>query len=163
MSATITSSVVSQMPSASSPASGNAAPLEQTGYLSTTITSIIACLTPMLALMYLCMLSWTYRYAQRNPRTFSKASSMLLQRYTPIVYAFMVLSSLAEVAVASWLLLQYRFHQNFPAVKTRTGTQLLLFAACWTVLTAGAYTVLFLHPTWYRHQISSVGAQRYGS
>jgi len=33
------------------------------------------------------------------------------------------------------------------------------FSACWTVLTAGTYTLLFLHPTWSKHPASSIGAQ----
>jgi len=37
--------------------------------------------------------------------------------------------------------------------------QLLRFSACWTTITAGMYTVLFLHPVWSKYSISSVGAQ----
>jgi hypothetical protein len=33
------------------------------------------------------------------------------------------------------------------------------FSGCWTTLTAGAYTILFLHPTWSKYAISSIGAQ----
>jgi len=35
----------------------------------------------------------------------------------------------------------------------------LRFAASWTTLTAGAYTLLFVHPTWSKHPVSSVGSQ----
>ncbi|KAF5363187.1 hypothetical protein D9758_008330 [Tetrapyrgos nigripes] len=30
---------------------------------------------------------------------------------------------------------------------------------CWTVLTAGAYSFLFVHPIWSKHPIASLGAQ----
>ncbi|TFK36688.1 hypothetical protein BDQ12DRAFT_609412 [Crucibulum laeve] len=133
--------------------------LTRTSYLSSTITSLLACITPMLGLMYLVALSWTYRYARRNPRPLNKTSGVRLQRFAPLVYVFLVLSSLAEVAIASWLLLQYRFHGNYPNVIALRGTRLVLFSACWTSLTAGAYTLLFLHPTWSKHPISSIGTQ----
>lgn len=83
-----------------------------------------------------------------------------------------------QVAIASWLTLQYRFNHNlnYPNVEVRTGARLLLqviflsvpsspftsinrFASCWTTLTAGAYSVAFLHSTWSRHPIASIGAQ----
>ena len=33
------------------------------------------------------------------------------------------------------------------------------FASCWTSLTAGAYSVVFLHSAWSKHPIASIGAQ----
>ncbi|KAF8972249.1 hypothetical protein BDZ97DRAFT_1018524 [Flammula alnicola] len=128
-------------------------------YLSSTITTLIACITPMIALMYLFFLSWTYQYARKNPRPLNKASGLWLQKYAPAVYVFLVLSSLTEVAFASWLVLQYRFNHNYPNVEFRSGTRLLLFASSWTSFTAGAYTLLFLHPRWSKHPVSSIGAQ----
>jgi len=132
---------------------------QRTAYLSSSLTSVIACLTPMLALMYCCALFWTYRYAQRYPRPLNKTSGLRLQRYAPWVYVFLVFTSLAEISLGSWLLIQYRFYRNYPNVEAYTGIKLLLFSACWTTLTAGAYTLLFLHPTWSKQPISSVGAQ----
>ncbi|KAF9037690.1 hypothetical protein BJ165DRAFT_569011 [Panaeolus papilionaceus] len=128
-------------------------------YLTGTTTSLIACVTPMIALMYMFVLSWTYRYAQSNPRPLNKSSSLKIQRYAPAAYIFLVLSGLAEVAIASWLILQYRFNRNYPNIETSTSARLLLFASSWTVLTGGAYSLLFLHPTWSKRPISSIGAQ----
>ena len=34
-----------------------------------------------------------------------------------------------------------------------------IFASCWTSLTAGAYSVVFLHSAWSKHPIASIGAQ----
>jgi len=59
---------------------------QRTAYLSSSLTSVIACLTPMLALMYCCALFWTYRYAQRYPRPLNKTSGLRLQRYAPRMY-----------------------------------------------------------------------------
>ena len=33
------------------------------------------------------------------------------------------------------------------------------FVSIWTFLTAGIFSLLFLHPTWSRHSISSIGTQ----
>ncbi|CAA7269536.1 unnamed protein product [Cyclocybe aegerita] len=132
---------------------------DRISYLTTTTTGLVVCLTTMIALMYLVVLSWAYRAAQKRPRPLNKVSGVRLQKYAPIVYVFLVLSSLCEVALSSWLVLQYRFNDNYPKIKTRTGARLLLFASSWTTLTAGVYTLLFLHPTWSKHPISSIGAQ----
>ncbi|PPQ63936.1 hypothetical protein CVT24_009111 [Panaeolus cyanescens] len=128
-------------------------------YLTGTTSSLIACVTPMIALMYLVVLSWTYRYSHNNPRPLNKSSSLKIQRYAPAAYVFLVMCSLAEVAIASWLILQYRFNHNYPNIETRTSARLLLFTSSWTVLTGGAYTLLFLHPVWSKRPISSIGAQ----
>jgi hypothetical protein len=83
--------------------------------------------------------------------------------------------------MASWLVLQYNSNHNYPSIETRTGARLLLsvlspslvlcpllltlpttphrFTSTWTSLTAGAYTLLFLHPAWSKHPVASVGAQ----
>lgn len=113
----------------------------------------------MLGLMYLVVLSWAWRYSMSNPRALNKTSGVLVQRHAPSVYLFLVLGSLAEVAIASWLTLQYRFNHNYPNIEARIGAQLLLFASCWTSLTAGAYSLIFFHSAWSKHPIASIGAQ----
>jgi len=94
-----------------------------------------------------------------NPRALNKTSGVLIQRHAPVIYVFLVLGSLVEVAIASWLILQYRFNHNYPNVEVRTGARLLLFASCWTSITAGAYSVVFLHSAWSKHTMASIGAQ----
>jgi len=94
-----------------------------------------------------------------NPRALNKTSGVLIQRHAPIIYVFLVLGSLVEVAIASWLTLQYRFNHNYPNVQVRNGARLLLFASSWTSLTAGAYSVVFLHSAWSKHPMASIGAQ----
>jgi len=100
-----------------------------------------------------------YRNAQRHPRDFKTKSGQRLQYYCPVFYASLVFSSLAEISLASWLLLEYRYNSNSPNSTTESGIQVILFSACWTAVTAGLYTCLFLHPNWYRHPVASIGAQ----
>ncbi|KAK2460253.1 hypothetical protein APHAL10511_007642 [Amanita phalloides] len=78
---------------------------------------------------------------------------------TRAAYLYLVVISLVEAAFASWLLLQYHYNHNYPRVETRTGTYAILFSACWTTVTAGAYALLFIEPTWSTHSVASVGAQ----
>jgi len=76
-----------------------------------------------------------------------------------VVYTFLVLTSLVEVAIASWLVIQYGFENIYPRDVVRNGIIFLLFASIWTFLSAGIFSLLFLHPTWSRHSISSIGTQ----
>lgn len=144
-------------------ARADAAPSEaftpSTEYLSTTATSLTACITLMIALSYLVGLSWAFKYAQANPKPLNKGSGVHLQKYAPLAYVFLVLLSLSEVALSSWLIFQWRFHHNYPNVGVRTSARFLLFSACWTAVTAAAYSILFVHPRWSKHPVSSVGAQ----
>jgi len=128
-------------------------------YYSTTFTSIIACLVPLVALIYLAIFSWFYHRAKQNPKPVNKASGRHIQRYAPAVYMYFVCLSLVEVAFSSWLLLQYHYNHNYPRVETRLGTIVLLFSACWTTVTAGAYALLFIDSTWSTRPVASVGAQ----
>lgn len=57
--------------------------LSTTSYLTTSTTSIIACLTLMIGLMYLVVLSWGYRLANENPRPMNKALGLRVQKYAP--------------------------------------------------------------------------------
>ncbi|KAF9479971.1 hypothetical protein BDN70DRAFT_654353 [Pholiota conissans] len=156
--ASSTSTSLASITGSSIPISNDSA-TNRISYLSSTTTFLIACTVPMIGLMYLLLLSWTYQYSRRNPRPLNKASGLRLQKYAPAVYVFVVLTSLSEVAMASWLVLQYRFNHNYPNVLFRTGTRLLLFASSWTSATGGAYTLLFIHPSWSKHPMASIGAQ----
>jgi len=139
------------------PTSTSYSPLSS--YLTTSSSSILACLSLMLALMYLVALSWGYRAAHENPRPLNKASGPRVQRYAPVAYVFLVLTSLVEVAISSWLVIQYGFKNIYPGDVVRNGIIFLLFASIWTFLSAGIFSLLFLHPTWSMHSISSVGTQ----
>ncbi|EIW84407.1 hypothetical protein CONPUDRAFT_120257 [Coniophora puteana RWD-64-598 SS2] len=124
-----------------------------------TTAAVIAGVTPMLALIYFCPLVLVFRHAKRHPRAVNKVAGARVQVWAPMVYGFLVLSSLAEVALAAWLLLQFRFNGNAPNISVITGVRVLLFAGCWTLTTAGTYALLFLDPAWSRRPIASVGAQ----
>ncbi|PFH48373.1 hypothetical protein AMATHDRAFT_97281, partial [Amanita thiersii Skay4041] len=128
-------------------------------YISTTLTSIIACIVPMIALLYIAILSVVKRYASRNPKAINKATGRRIDRYAPVAYMFLTFTSLAEVAFASWLILQWRFLENYPRLETLNGTRVLLFTSCWTTVISAIYTLLFVHPMWSKHPVSSVGTQ----
>jgi hypothetical protein len=133
--------------------------VSQSRMYSSAISSIIAAVTPMLALIYFCPLYLLYRHSKRHPRTLNKVSGIRIQQYGPLLYIFLLFISLAEVADATWLLLQYKYNNNAPDSTTRTGVRFLLFAGCWTTVTSGTYTLFFLDPLWSRRPIASIGTQ----
>lgn len=65
--------------------------LGTTQYYSTTFTSIIACLVPLVALIYLAIFSWFYHRARQNPKPVNKASGRHIQRYAPGMVFFDIL------------------------------------------------------------------------
>ncbi|KAK0205009.1 hypothetical protein DFS33DRAFT_1382910 [Desarmillaria ectypa] len=132
---------------------------ELPSHASVTATSIVACVTAILFLLYMLSLIWSFHNSQKSPIPVNKPSSRKIQSFAPFVYAFMVITALAEVATSSWLLVQYQIHGNYPNLLTRTGDIILLSSACWTCLTAGLFTHIFLHPAHRSHPVSSVGSQ----
>jgi hypothetical protein len=87
---------------------------------------IITSVASVLALVYIVLLFWSYRYAQQNRQPINKASGIRLQKFGPVGYAFMVFTALVEAWLTIWLLLEYRTHNNFPSNDTRVGILLLL-------------------------------------
>ncbi|KAF8890340.1 hypothetical protein CPB85DRAFT_1231200 [Mucidula mucida] len=127
--------------------------------ISPALSGIIASLIVMIALEYCWVIYWSLAAANRVPLEVNKVSGLYVRRYAPAVYVFIFASALIETAVSTWLIVQYRYHRNYPNVGTRTGVRILLCTACWTTVTAGLYTVAFIHPNYSRHPIVSVGAQ----
>lgn len=89
-----------------------------------------------------------------------------------------LIDCLAQIGLASWLLLQYHHNNNSPSSSARNGVRIVLqvhplllftdesadvlgirFDACWTAVTAVLYTAFFLHPSWSQQSIASIGAQ----
>ncbi|KAG1863465.1 hypothetical protein C8R48DRAFT_708526 [Suillus tomentosus] len=143
----------------SSPTISSAPDVSSSKIYTSAISSVIAAVTPMLALIYFCPLYLLYRHSKRHPRSINKISGARVQQYGPLVYVFLLAVSLAEVADATWLLLQFRFNNNAPDPITRSGVRFLLFSACWTTVTSGTYTLFFLDPLWSRRPIASIGTQ----
>ncbi|KAG7451390.1 uncharacterized protein BT62DRAFT_883563 [Guyanagaster necrorhizus] len=132
---------------------------EPPSHTSVTATSIVACITAILFLLYMLSLIWSFHNSRKSPIPTNKSSGRKIQSFAPFIYAFMVITALAEAATSSWLLVQYLIHGNYPNILTRTGAIVLLSTACWTCLTAGLYTLIFLHPAHRSHPVSSVGSQ----
>jgi hypothetical protein len=55
----------------------------RTSYLSSTSAIMIACIIPIIAMMYLVVLSWAYQYARKSPKALNKTSGVWLQKYAP--------------------------------------------------------------------------------
>ncbi|KAJ4477501.1 hypothetical protein J3R30DRAFT_226034 [Lentinula aciculospora] len=127
--------------------------------VSSNLTSIISFLATILGVCYLSMLLWVINLFRMRPRVFKKDYSRHLQRYAPFVYVFIVVNSLAEAACAFWLFIQYIHQQTFPSSSSRSALELIIFCSCWTMFTAGVFTILFMHPTWSTHPVASVGSQ----
>ncbi|KAF7336995.1 hypothetical protein MVEN_02136100 [Mycena venus] len=132
---------------------------DEASNLTSGLTSILACMIPVLAFAYIAAILWTLDYGNRRKTPLNKMTSLASHRYAPVAYAFIVISSLVVIAIPSWILLQYSLQQNYPNAEARIGMQLVLFTACWTCITAATFTILFVHPKWTRHPISSIGTQ----
>ncbi|KAF7374355.1 hypothetical protein MSAN_00319500 [Mycena sanguinolenta] len=133
--------------------------LDEASNLTSGFTSVLACMIPLLALAYIGGVLWTLDYANRRRNPLNKAHSLGWRGYAPVAYGFIVITSLVVVAIPSWILLQYSLYRNYPNAEARIGMRLVLFAACWTSVTAAAFTIFFVHPNWTKHPISSVGTQ----
>ena len=55
-------------------------------YLTTSNSSIVACLTLMIALMYLVVLSWGYRFAGQNAKPLNNDLRYRVQKYATCMY-----------------------------------------------------------------------------
>ncbi|KAJ7249184.1 hypothetical protein B0H12DRAFT_1019774 [Mycena haematopus] len=133
---------------------------DEASNLTSGLTSILVCTIPVLAFAYIGGVLWTLNYRDRRRNPLNKTPSLGSYRYAPVAYGFIVISSLVVVAISSWILLQYGLHQNYPDAEAQIGMRLCCsFSACWTSVTGAAFTILFVHPKWMRHPISSVGTQ----
>jgi len=132
---------------------------DQASNITSGLTSILSCLIPVLALLYIGGVLWTLDYAYRPRNSTQKMLPPKTHRYAPIAYGFVVICSLVAIAIPSWILLQYGLHQNYPNIEARNAMRLILFTACWTSVTAAIFTILFIHPRWSKHPVSSVGSQ----
>ncbi|KAJ6512676.1 hypothetical protein C8R45DRAFT_961060 [Mycena sanguinolenta] len=132
---------------------------DEASNLTSGLTSVLACMIPVLALAYIGGVFWTLDYANRRRNPLNKTSSLGWHGYAPVAYALIVISSLVVVAIPSWIILQYSLYRNYPNAEARIGMRLVLFSACWTSVTAATFTILFVHPKWTKHPLSSVGTQ----
>ncbi|KAJ7844785.1 hypothetical protein B0H14DRAFT_2585084 [Mycena olivaceomarginata] len=148
---------------------------DEASNLTSGLTSILACMIPVLALAYIGGVLWTLDYGNRRRTPLDKPSSLASHRYAPIAYAFIVITSLVAVAIPSWILLQYTLNQNYPNAEAQIGMRLVLFVLFCTL---GNFTskppglplagqasqrppllFFFVHPKWTKHPICSIGAQ----
>ncbi|KAF7289602.1 hypothetical protein HMN09_01322300 [Mycena chlorophos] len=132
---------------------------DEASNLSSGLISVLACLIPLLAFLYVGAIFWTLDHAKRRRTPLSKTTTAPGSRYAPVGYAFLVLTGLVMIALPTWVLSQYGLHDNYPNNHILVALRLLLFSACWTCVTAAALTIITIHPTYSRHPISSIGTQ----
>ncbi|OBZ66183.1 hypothetical protein A0H81_13792 [Grifola frondosa] len=89
-------------------------------------SGVIAVVILIIAAAYAIGFYYLYRYARQHPKALNKTSGVLLQRYAPIVYGFLIFSSLIEIAIATWLLVQFHHTSIYPNVGARVGLRLTL-------------------------------------
>ncbi|KAF9790453.1 hypothetical protein BJ322DRAFT_390660 [Thelephora terrestris] len=146
---------MSAVPS-TTPASGD---LIENKYRSTTITCIVAAASAIVTLFYLVALYLVAHRWTRDDTSLNKYSSVRLQRSAPFVYLLLVLTSLIEISISAWILVQYSYNLNYPSEAAKTGIEFILFSGCWTMLVVGSYLLLFLHPRLSKSPVASVGVQ----
>ncbi|KDQ52769.1 hypothetical protein JAAARDRAFT_61776 [Jaapia argillacea MUCL 33604] len=126
---------------------------------SRTASIIITTIILLVGIIYVGAVAWFYRRIRSYPRPLNKTSGVQLQKFAPAFYALLTAFSLVEISLSTWLLSQYHINMNYPSMGILTGVRVVLFSACWTLATATGFMFLFLHPTWSKHPIASVGSQ----
>jgi len=126
---------------------------------TSSVTSVVASITVISAMLYLIGLHLLSQRMPKDEKIMNKRTTFRLQRSAPFAYLLVVLSSLAEISVSSWLTAQYKFNHNYPNQQTRIAVYVTLSCACWTCVTTGIYLVLFIHPRWCEIPVISLGAQ----
>ena len=104
-------------------------------------------------------------------------SSLLEVRLYKVCTAPWLYGSSPQISLDGWLLGQYRYTGRYATVGSRDGIRASLYvwfhcihctpnaeqnpsiAAIWTLLFSIAFTIMFLHPSLWRHPIASAGAQ----
>ncbi|PCH42125.1 hypothetical protein WOLCODRAFT_101576 [Wolfiporia cocos MD-104 SS10] len=122
-------------------------------------TAAVASIAVTVSLIYIIGLYFLYRYSQRHPKALNSAQGVRVQKYTPFVYVFLIFCSIVEIAVAVWLMVQYRNAGWYPSLGARNGICLCLFSGCWTLVFSTIYVVLIVHPTLSKNPAVSIGGQ----
>ncbi|KAI0756153.1 hypothetical protein C8Q80DRAFT_1091589 [Daedaleopsis nitida] len=68
-----------------------------------------------------------------------------VRRGHPIIFGFIILFSIIELADSAWLVSRYNLFHNFPSFAVRDRARFLLFTSCWTIFFSLFYLALFLH------------------
>jgi len=113
------------------------------------ISTVGSCL-----LFYICVL----RSIRRYPKTINTNAGMRVQKFAPVVYSLVILGSLAETTLASYLFIQYLYNGNYPSIHVRNSVGLLLGIGASTTIVAALFSILFRHASWSMLPISSVGS-----
>ncbi|KAF8221795.1 hypothetical protein L208DRAFT_1462280 [Tricholoma matsutake] len=69
----------------------------------------------------------------------------VVRRGHPIAFSILLLFSIIEIAISSWLVSRYNSHHNYRNFTNRDRVRYTLFASTWTVVGSIFYLILFLH------------------
>jgi len=122
---------------------------------SKTITAVLTVVLFFTAIAYGVGIFVLCRSAKRSI-SLNSALAIRRQLYTTAVFVLLIFFSLLESATAVWLIAQYIHTRVFPNVGARDGVRISLFAASWTLITSTILLLLFLHPKYTNHPLSSV-------
>ncbi|KLO15228.1 hypothetical protein SCHPADRAFT_902511 [Schizopora paradoxa] len=121
--------------------------------------AVITCVIFITLLFFVYILLALYETTRENPKVVTE-STVRVQRIAPLIHCFVMALGLAEGGLCTWILVEdHFFNEFFWNTELRSAVQLLLFDACWTFFTVAAQMVMFLHPTWSKSTIASVGSQ----
>ncbi|KAF8323206.1 hypothetical protein DL93DRAFT_2162390 [Clavulina sp. PMI_390] len=81
-----------------------------------------------------------------------------VRRGHPVLFGFMLLLALVEIAISGFLVGRYNTRHDFPNLGVRDRTRFLLFCSIWTFFLGIFYLVLFLHSASTGSVATSVGS-----
>ncbi|KAH9923207.1 uncharacterized protein BXZ73DRAFT_51106 [Epithele typhae] len=68
-----------------------------------------------------------------------------ITRGHPVIFGFIILFSIIELAIAAWLVSRFNLRHDFLSLAVRNGARFLLFTSSWTVFFSLFYFALFFH------------------
>lgn len=123
------------------------------------VTAVVAIVTVLCGVGYTIGMWFLGRRWAHQARSKAFTLNKWPRRLVPAFHIWLTLMSLLEIAVTSWLLGQWHYTGRYATVGSRDGIRAALIAGVWTLLCSAGLTMMFLHPSLWRHPVASAGAQ----
>ncbi|GJE89844.1 hypothetical protein PsYK624_059540 [Phanerochaete sordida] len=124
-----------------------------------TVTAAVTAITVLCGIAYAVGMWVLGRRWAHQARSKAFTLNKWPRRLVPAFHICLTLTSLLEIAVTAWLLGQYHYTGRYATVGSRDAIRAALVAAGWTFIFSISFTVMFLHPSWWRHLVASAGVQ----
>ncbi|KIP06243.1 hypothetical protein PHLGIDRAFT_466157 [Phlebiopsis gigantea 11061_1 CR5-6] len=124
-----------------------------------TITAVVTVLTLLCGAGYVIGLYFLSRRWSQRARSKAFTLNKWPRRLVPAFHICLTLGSVLEAALTSWLLAQFSYLGRYPNIGSRDGVRTCLVAAGWTLVFSVVLTLMFLHPSLWRHPVASAGSQ----